>query len=361
MTTMRDLGIEDGETPELPLNLRSDNVTGIAPPILDAILRANRGSTASYGADERTLGLGERFSELFGKRCAVQPLGTGTATNALAMSLLTPPWGAIVCSAVSHVHDSECGAAELFTGGAKVTPLPEADGKLAPETLERHLTKAGWGRTSEVQPAVLAIAQATERGTVYQPDEIAALAAIARRHGLKVHLDGARFANALAALGCEPADLTWKAGVDVLSFGGTKNGCLAAEAIVMFDESLAEPLRFRARKAGHIFSKMRFVSAQLEAYVENGLWLRLAAHANAMAARVATGLEEIEGARLLHPVDINEVFMALPDAAREGLKADGFGFYDRGGGTVRLVTAFDTAPEQVDAFVASARRHAAGV
>lgn len=350
--------MHDPDPTSAPLNLRSDNVTGVAPEILDAILRANHGTAASYGADELTTGLGDRFSEVFDKSCAVQPLGTGTATNALALSLLTPPWGAILCSAVSHVHDSECGAAELFTGGAKVTPLPETHGKLLPETLEERLERAGWGRTSEVQPAVLSIAQATERGTVYRPDEIAALTAIARRHGLKVHLDGARFANAVAALGCAPADLTWRAGVDVLSFGGTKNGCLAAEAIVMFDESLAEPLRFRARKAGHVFSKMRFVSAQLEAYVEDGLWLRLAAHANAMADRLARGLAPIDGARLFHPVEINEIFMTLPKAAQDALRRDGFGFYDRGQGEVRLVTAFDTSPDRIDAFIASARRHA---
>lgn len=350
--------MHDPDPTSAPLNLRSDNVTGVAPEILDAILRANHGTAASYGADELTTGLGDRFSEVFGRSCAVQPLGTGTATNALALSLLTPPWGAILCSAVSHVHDSECGAAELFTGGAKVTPLPETHGKLLPETLEERLERAGWGRTSEVQPAVLSIAQATERGTVYRPDEIAALTAIARRHGLKAHLDGARFGNAVAALGCAPADLTWRAGVDVLSFGGTKNGCLAAEAIVMFDESLAEPLRFRARKTGHVFSKMRFVSAQLEAYVEDGLWLRLAAHANAMADRLARGLARIDGAELLHPVEINEIFMILPKAAQDALRRDGFGFYDRGQSEVRLVTAFDTRPEQVDAFVASARRHA---
>lgn len=350
--------MHDPDPTSAPLNLRSDNVTGVAPEILDAILRANHGTAASYGADELTTGLGDRFSEVFGRSCAVQPLGTGTATNALALSLLTPPWGAILCSAVSHVHDSECGAAELFTGGAKVTPLPETHGKLLPETLEERLERAGWGRTSEVQPAVLSIAQATERGTVYRPDEIAALTAIARRHGLKAHLDGARFGNAVAALGCAPADLTWRAGVDVLSFGGTKNGCLAAEAIVMFDESLAEPLRFRARKTGHVFSKMRFVSAQLEAYVEDGLWLRLAAHANAMADRLARGLARIDGAELLHPVEINEIFMTLPKAAQDALRRDGFGFYDRGQSEVRLVTAFDTRPEQVDAFIASARRHA---
>ncbi len=346
--------MHDPEPMPAPSNLRSDNVTGVAPEILEAILEANRGAAASYGADERTTGLGDLFSELFATRCAVQPLGTGTATNALALSLLTPPWGAILCSAVSHVHDSECGAAELFTGGAKVLPLPETDGKLLPGTLLERLERAGWGRTSEVQPAVLSIAQATERGTLYRPEEIAALAEIARRHGLKVHLDGARFANAVAALGCAPADLTWRAGVDALSFGGTKNGCLAAEAIVLFDETLAAPLRFRARKTGHVFSKMRFVSAQLEAYVKDGLWLRLAGHANAMAARLARGLAGIEGARLLHPVEINEIFMVLPDAVRRGLESGGFGFYDRGRGEVRLVTAFDTQPDQIDAFIAAA-------
>jgi threonine aldolase len=182
---------------------------------------------------------------------------------------------------------------------------------------------------------------------------------VAKEYGLRVHVDGARFANAIAALGCRPADLTWRRGVDVISFGATKNGAMGAEAVVVFGDELAEPLRFRARRAGQVFSKMRFISAQLEAYVQGGLWLRLAGHANAMAARLAAGLAGVPGVRLRHPVEVNEIFADMPRPLIDGLLADGFGLYDRGEGEVRLVTAFNNTPRQIDALIAAARRHAA--
>jgi len=337
-----------------PANFRSDNVTGIAPEILDAIAAANEGPAAAYGADEVTARLQDVFSELFETRCVVQPVATGTATNALALALLSPPYGAIYCTEVAHIHDSECGAGEFFTGGAKIVPLPATHGRLDPAALEYALGVAGRGHTSRVQPAALSLTEATERGTLYGLDDLRALIGIAKEHGLKVHLDGARFANAVAALGCRPAEVTWRAGVDVLSFGATKNGAMAAEAVVLFDPALTEPLRYRARRAGQVFSKMRFVSAQLERYATGGLWLRLAANANAMAARLAAGLAALGGVELLHPVEINEIFARLPAAMIKGLKARGFGLYDRGGGAVRLVTAFSTTPEEVDDFLAAA-------
>jgi threonine aldolase len=207
-----------------------------------------------------------------------------------------------------------------------------------------------------VQPAVLSLTQATEYGTVYDLDRLRELTAIAREYGLRVHMDGARFANALAALGCEPADVTWRLGVDVLSFGATKNGALAAEAVVVFDPALFDQLGFRARRAGHVFSKSRFIAAQLAAYLEDGLWLRLAAHANRMAGRLAEGLRTLSGVELLHPVEINELFLRMPEPMIEGLQSAGFGLYDRGGGEVRLVTAFNTTAEQVDGFISAARR-----
>jgi threonine aldolase len=341
---------------EAPVNLRSDNVAGIAPEILAAIAAANAGSAPSYGADPITARLQDTFSELFETRCFVQPVATGTATNALALALIAPPYGAIYCSDVGHVHDSECGAGEFYTGGARIVPLAAAHGRLRPETLRAALRTAGIGHSGRVQPAALNLTQATERGTVYRPDELDALVEIARDYGLRVHMDGARFANAIAALGCAPADVTWRRGVDVLSFGATKNGAMGAEAVVVFKEELAEPLRFRARRGGQVFSKMRFISAQLEAYLQDGLWLRLARHANAMAARLAARLTGIPGIRLLHPVEINEIFAAVPPPLIERLLAAGFGLYDRGGGEVRLVTAFSTTAEEIDAFVAAARR-----
>jgi threonine aldolase len=344
------------EALDAAVNLRSDNVAGIAPEILAAIAAANAGSAPSYGADPITARLQDIFCELFETRCFVQPVATGTATNALALALIAPPYGAVYCSDVGHVHDSECGAGEFYTGGAKIVPLPAEHGRLRPETLRAALEKAGIGYTSRVQPAALNLTQATERGTVYRLEALDDLVAVARAYGLRVHMDGARFANAVAALGCAPADVTWRRGVDVLSFGATKNGAMGAEAVVVFEEELAEPLRFRARRAGQVFSKMRFVSAQLEAYLRDGLWLRLARHANAMAARLAAGLEAIPGVQLVHPVEINEVFVAMPQPLIHGLLEGGFGLYDRGGGTVRLVTAFNTTALQIDAFVAAARR-----
>jgi len=341
-----------------PVNLRSDNVAGVAHQVMDALVAANDGTDASYGADRTTAALQERFSALFETRCFVHPVATGTAANALALALLSPPYGAIYCSRTGHIDDSECGAGEFFTGGAKIVPLDHDQGKLPLAALEAALAQAGVGNTSRVQPAVLNLTQATERGTVYGQDELQALIAVARRHGLSVHLDGARFANALAHLGCSPAELTWKLGVDVLSFGATKNGTMLAEGLVVFDETLIDPLRFRARRAGQGFSKMRFMSVQLEAYIRNGLWLDLAAHANAMARRLAAGLEAVPGIEILYPVQINEIFARLPQHLIDRLVAEGFGLYERGAGEVRLVTAFNTTAEQIDGLLAAVHRHA---
>lgn len=336
-------------------SFRSDNVAGAAPEILAALVDANTGSAASYGADHITSRLQGIFAELFETDCFVQPMATGTATNALALALLSPPYGAIYCSDVAHIHGSECGAGEFFTGGAKPVPLPAEHGRLSRRTLADAIARAGRGQSHRVQPAVLGLTQATERGTLYSLDQLRELAALARKEGLRVHMDGARFGNAVAALRCSPADMTWRAGVDVLSFGATKNGALAAEALVVFDPSLIEPLRYRARRAGQVFSKMRFISAQLEAYLADGLWLRLAGHANAMATRLAHGLRDIDGVALIDPVEINEVFLTLPRPMIDGLLEAGLGLGDFGGGEVRLVTAFDTGPDDVDAFVGAAR------
>jgi threonine aldolase len=338
------------------MNFRSDNVTGIAPEILAAITAANGGTAPSYGADALTERVSARVAELFEHDVAVFPVATGTAANALALATVTPAWGVIYCHEASHVQTDECGAPEFFAGGAKLLPLPGADAKLAPATIEAAMIEQGV--VHHAQPAAISISQVTEAGTVYRPAEIAALGELARRYRLALHMDGARFANAVAALGCPPADLTWRAGVDVLSLGATKNGALAAEAVVFFDPSKAANFAFRRKRGGHLLSKMRYLSAQLDAYLADGLWLRNAAHANQMAARLAAGLAAMPGARLRHPAEANEIFIELPEPVIAALAAAGFGFYRWGGpasACLRLVTAFDTRAEDVEAFIATAR------
>lgn len=310
---------------------------------------ANAGAAMPYGADEITRRLEQRFAAIFEHAVAVFPVATGTAANALALACLMPAWGAAYCHEEAHIATDECGAPEFFTGG-KLVLCPGEHGKLSPETLAGRIV--GAGAVHQVQPAVLSLTQQTEAGTVYRPEEIAGLSDVARRHGLAVHMDGARFANAVASLGCTPAAITWRAGVDVLSFGATKNGALAAEAVVFFDPAKADAIGFRRKRAGHLLSKLRFVSAQLEAYLTDDLWLRNARHANAMATRLGAGLGRLPGAQLLHPIDGNEVFVALPESAIARLAAAGFGFYRWGDAPIlRLVTAFDTDGAAVDALL----------
>lgn len=340
--------------------LASDNASGVAPEILAALERANAGTAMPYGADETTARLRARLAEVFETEVEVFPVVSGTAANVLTLAPMTPPYGAIYCHAEAHINTDECGAPELYTGGAKLMGLPGAHGKLAPEDLAAALERAGIGDVHHAQPAALSLTQASEAGTVYAPEEVAALAEVAHGRGLKVQMDGARLANALARLGCTPAEATWKAGVDALAFGATKNGAMAAEAAVFFDRALAASVGYRRKRGGHLLSKMRFVSAQLEAYLAGGLWLRLAAHANARAARLAEGLAALPGCELLHPVEANEVFARLPEAALAGLEAAGFVFYrwaEEGPGAVRLVASFSTREADVEALLAEAARH----
>lgn len=337
------------------MNFQSDNVAGAAPEILQALAAANGGAEPSYGGDALSARVESDLAELFETDVTVFPVATGTAANALSLSVLTPPYGAIYCHDTAHIHMDECGAPELMTGGAKLAPLPGPHGKLLPDVLRAALERAGAGVVHHVQPAALSLTQATEAGTVYTPDEVAALADIARAHRLKIHMDGARFANAVAHLGCAPADVTWRAGVDVLAFGATKNGALAAEAVIFFDKDLAAAFGYHRKRAGHLFSKMRFLSAQLDAYFSDGLWLRLATHANAMAQRLAEGLGTLPGVGIRSPVQANEVFVTLPEAMITGLEATGFRFYRWEDQTIRLVTAWNTELLDVEAFIARAR------
>jgi threonine aldolase len=335
----------------------SDNAAGVSPAILEAIVRANDGAAPAYGSDALTQSLKGRFEAFFEHELEFFLVGTGTAANALALAALCPPWGAVYCHEEAHVAVDECGAPELFTGGAKLLPLPGRDGKLTLAALQGAHARFRIGDQHQAQPAAVSLSQSTEAGTVYRPDEIAAIAGWAHGGGLKVHMDGARFANAAVGMGCAPADITWRAGVDILSFGATKNGALAAEAVVVFDPMLGRELPFRRKRAGHLFSKSRYFAAQFHAYLDDGLWRRNAEHANRMASRLASGLDRIAGVSIAHPVEANEVFVRLPADLAAALRKQDFLFHDwpsAGPGGRRLVTSPMTAEAEVDAFLAAA-------
>ena len=333
----------------------SDNGAPVPQPIIEAVLRANQGQTLSYGADAAMARLRAQIRDLFeAPQAEVHIVTTGTAANALALALYTPPYGATLCHRHAHIAEDECGAPEFYSGGAKLLLVEGEHGKITPETLTNALA-APDGSVHSVQPAALSLTNVTEAGTTYSVAEITALAALAKSKGLATHLDGARFANALAATNASPADMTWRAGVDVLSLGGTKNGLLGAEAIILFDPAKSWELELRRKRAGHLNSKMRYIAAQMEAWFENGYWLEMARHSNAMAARLAAGLATVEGAELLHPVQANIAFARLPGAAHARAKAEGAVYYTMGDGVCRLVTAWCTTPEDVDALLAAFR------
>jgi threonine aldolase len=349
------------------MNFASDNAAGIAPEILAAISRANAGAALAYGRDAWTRRVEERFAEIFARKVAVFLVPTGTAANALALAHLTPPWGAVLCHGEAHIATDECGAPEFYGGGIKLVGLAGEAGKIAPATLQRALDAGQWGGPHHVSTAVLSLSQATEAGTIYRPDEIRELAEIAHARGLAVHVDGARIGNALARMNASPAQATWMAGVDVLSFGATKGGALAAEAVVFFDPARGEKMPERRKRGGHLISKHRFLAAQIEAYLADDLWLKLARHANAMADRLAAGLAAADLVPVW-PVEANEVFVALPSRLDKRLKAEGASYYpwmtnslpngvavERDATLVRLVTSFATTADEVDRFVAVAR------
>ncbi|PSB04731.1 low specificity L-threonine aldolase [Merismopedia glauca CCAP 1448/3] len=337
------------------MNFGSDNVTGVAPEIMAALVAANQGAAIPYGDDESTHRLQEIFSQLFETEVVIFPVVTGSAANSLALSVITPSFGAIYCHEDAHINQDECGAPEFYTGGAKLVTLKGEAGKISATDLAQRLATAGTGVVHRVQPAAVSITQATEAGTVYSLEEIGAITQVTHSHNLKLHVDGARFANALVTLGCTPAEATWKAGVDVLSFGATKNGAMAAEAVIFFQPELAKTFGYRRKRSGHLLSKMRFLSTQLETYIKEDLWLKNATHANLMANRLATELAAIPGLELRYPVAANEIFIYLPETVISELFAEGFKFYrwEPGGdlSLVRLVTAFDTEPEAIAAFV----------
>ncbi|MBV9989778.1 MAG: low specificity L-threonine aldolase [Alphaproteobacteria bacterium] len=343
------------------MNFTSDNCYGAAPEMIEALARANDGADASYGDDAISARLTRRFAEVFEREVAVFPVISGTAANALSLATLVPPHGAVLCHATSHVVVDECGAVELFSHGARLVGIEGEAGKLAPTAVEAALARFVKGDVHHPQPKALSITNATELGTVYRAHEIAALSGVARAHGLKLHMDGARFANAVASLGCTPAELSWKAGVDALSFGATKNGALGAEAVIFFAPAESGDFEYRRKKSGHLMSKMRFVSAQLEAALDKAGWLAHAGRANALAAALARGLEGVRGAEIAFPVETNAVFVRLDAAIAARLRAAGARFYDWGPPEacgrrlVRLVTSFATPEADVAKLVEIAK------
>ncbi len=344
------------------MNFRSDNEVGAHPAIIEAVGRAFTSGTApSYGADDWTQRVEQRLRDLFQRPDLVAfPVVTGTAANALSLACCTPPWGAIFCHPAAHISVDEANAPEFYASGAKLCAVDGPAGKIDPRKLAATLAEPVYGVVHHPQPAAVSITQATECGTVYGPEEVAAIATSTHRHGLMLHMDGARFGNALAYVGCTPAELSWKAGVDVLSFGATKNGAIAAEAVIFFNANLAREFEFRRKRGGHLLSKMRFLSSQLEAYLTDGLWLANARHANAMARRLVAGLTPLKGTQLLYPVEANEIFVVLPARMNDALEAGGARYHpwpsDRPGERAfRLVTAFDTSAADIDKFLSIAK------
>jgi threonine aldolase len=348
------------------LNFASDNSVGAAPEILAALAAANSGPAAAYGADPWSQRAESLLRDIFATDLSAFLVATGTGANALALAALAKPWEAVFCHEESHVHDDECGAPEFFTAGAKLVGVPGYDGKITPDALRETLARFPRGLVKSPQPAALTLSQVTEAGTLYSLDEIAALADIAHAAGVAVHMDGARFANALVSLGCTAAEMTWKAGIDALSFGATKNGALACEAVIFFDKTKAESFPYQRKRGGHTLSKGRLLGAQMQAYLENGLWLTLAARANAAARRLSEGLVAA-GLRLAWPTQANEVFAIAPLARLPGWRAAGAAFYEwptrvvrpeRAPGAeetvVRLVTSFATSEAEIDLALALA-------
>ena len=330
------------------IKFASDNVAGACPEVLDAILKANDGDSAPYGNDDWSKILQEKFSEIFEKEVIVYPTASGTAANALALSAMTPVFGNIYCHKLSHINTDECGAPEFYTGGAKLITLNGVNGKITAQELSDNV--GGVGIVHHTQPSVASITQLCETGEAYQLDEIKEISETAHKHNLKMHMDGARFANALVSLDVTPAEMTWKSGIDVLSFGATKNGCLAAEAIIFFKKDLVGNIAFLMKRAGHLLSKMRFVSAQLDAYISDDVWLRNARHANKMGKKLSEGLNNYSDIKLAYPTEANEVFAKFPRNMIEHLNSKGYKMNEDelDGKAVRLVTAWNTKDSDVD-------------
>ncbi|MDQ3621805.1 MAG: low specificity L-threonine aldolase [Verrucomicrobiota bacterium] len=332
----------------------SDNWAGICPEAWAALGEANDQHAPSYGEDAWTGEAARLLRELFETDCEVFFLFAGTAANSLALASLCPPFASVLCHEVAHIATDECGAPGFFAHGTTLLPLAGVHGKVTPASIDSAVK-----RRRDIHaplPRALSLTQATELGTVYTPAEIAAVSTVARDHGLRVYMDGARFANALATLQVAPRRLSWEAGIDVLTFGGTKNGLALGEALIFFDRDLARFFEYRRKQGGQLASKMRFLSAQWTGVLRDGAWLRNAAHANAMAARLEQGLASLQGTRILYPREANAVFAAMPEPVINGLHARDWHFYTDVGpdGAARLMCSWDTTIEAVDAFLGDA-------
>ncbi|OHV75725.1 low specificity L-threonine aldolase [Ensifer sp. LCM 4579] len=334
------------------MDFRSDNVSSVSPEILNDLLKTNHGTSTSYAEDDLTRGVTRTLEDIFEHKILFFPVLTGTASNALGLSILTPPYGGIFCSDEAHIYYDECAAPEFFTGGAKLVGLPSHHGRLSAKSAETAVVKAASSGVHHVKPSVISLTQATELGTVYRPGEIAEISAVCKRFGLHLHMDGARFANALATLDVTPAELTWKVGVDVLCLGATKNGALSAEGVLVFNSDLGDGLAYRVKRAGHLASKSRFISAQWWAYLSNDLWLRNSRWANAMARRLSRGLDGLSGIKIVFPTEANEVFVSVEDPVVVALEKSGVRFSrwpNHEGNVLRFVTSFNTAESDIDA------------
>jgi threonine aldolase len=323
------------------MEFRSDGATWGAPEILERLSRESLRDDELFDEDEVTARLHERVAALFGRKASVFTVVTGSAANGLALAALTPSYGAVLAHWDAHIQTDECGAPEMFTNGAKIVSLAGEHGKIDPQGLDEYLRHARFGVTHSVQPKVLSITQATEAGTLYSVSELAALTNLAKQAGLRVHMDGARFSNAVAALGCAPADLV--DGIDILCLGATKNGAIAADGILVFDPTLADTIRYLRKRSGHLIAKTRLLSAQMDTFLTDDLWLRNARHANAMAAKLSKGLARHSAIEFVHPTSANEIFVRMPDALLQHLQRAG----------VRLYVDWRTIPVRHHRIVAS--------
>jgi len=343
----------------------SDNWAGAHPAIAESLVAAAPGFASAYGASDLDKRVEKTFSEIFERDVAVFFVGTGTAANSLALSSFNRPGGQVFCHREAHVNVDECNAPEFFAAGAKLQPVDGPVGKMPADALATAIARFPPDFVHGGQPMAVTVTQATEAGTAYTLDEIAALGAVTHEAGLPLHMDGARFANALVHLGTTPAEMTWKRGVDILSFGGTKNGCWCAEALVLFDPAQARQMHFLRKRSAQLFSKSRFIAAQFEAYFQGGLWLDLARRSNGAAARLAEGIAHSATARLAWPTGSNELFVIVRNDALKALQDKGAVFYDWPAGPavkatmaedeslIRLVTSFATTDEEVDGFLAA--------
>ena len=340
----------------------SDNTSGVHPAVMDALVRANAGYAPSYGADPIMDDVRTRIRDTFeAPEAAVYLVATGSTANALSLACFCPPWGAVYCHRASHIEVDECGAPEFYTGGAKLKLVDGDHARMDPDSLRAAIETTPQGDVHSVQRGIVSITNVTERGAVYSTAQIAALSAVARDYALPVHMDGARFANALVASNASPAEMTWKAGVDVLSFGGTKNGLMGVEAVVIFDPAKAWEFELRRKRGGHLFSKHRYLSAQMQAYLTDDLWLDLARHANRAGQRLAQAMQSVPGASLLHPVDANMIFTAFPRAGHRAVTAAGavYPLWDADATldgpddaplAARLVCSWSTTDDDIDRF-----------